>query len=76
MIDRTMSEFGVQRVAKLPLVDSDGVSKCLSMLLDKDIAEKDTLKRFLAGQYVGVAGRGHLCHLGDDGSIVIPVDCM
>lgn len=75
MMDRTMHEFGVQRVAQLALVDSDDVSRCLSVLLNKNAAEKEVLQRYLAGQHVGVAGRGQLCRLGDDGSIVIPTNC-
>jgi hypothetical protein len=56
-------------------VPSDDVSECLSRLLDKDEAERRALRGYLAGQSIGIAGRGHLCHLGDDGSIVIPTNC-
>lgn len=71
-----MHEFGVQRVTKVSsLVASDQMSECLAMLLNKNEAEKEVLRGYLAGQSIGVAGRGHLCHLGDDGSIIIPTNC-
>ena len=74
--DRFASEFGVVRVDRVGIaVTSDDVSVCLSGLLDKDEAERRALRGYLAGQSIGVAGRGHLCHLGDDGSIVVPTNC-
>ncbi len=74
--DRFTREFGVVGVDRVGhAVTSDDVSECLSRLLDKDEAGRRALRGYLAGQSIGVAGRGHLCHLGDDGSIVIPTNC-
>ena len=76
IVDQIMYEFGVQRVNKVSsMVTSDQMSDCLSLLLDKDEAEKEVMKQYLAGQSIGIAGRGQLCHLGDDGSIIIPTNC-
>ena len=74
--DQIMYEFGVQNVKRASsLVTSDQMAECLSKLLNKDAAEKEVLRRYLAGQSLGIAGHGHLCHLGDDGSIIIPTNC-
>mmetsp|Transcript_26614 Transcript_26614/g.57216 ORF Transcript_26614/g.57216 Transcript_26614/m.57216 type:complete len:401 (+) Transcript_26614:378-1580(+) len=76
IVDQVMYEFGVQRVSKVsPRVASDQMSECLSMLLNKDEAEKEALRGYLAGQSIGIAGHGQLCHLGDSGSIIIPTNC-
>jgi hypothetical protein len=56
-------------------VTSDDMSKCLSQLLDKEEAKRQELRGYLAGKSIDVASRGHLCHLGDKGSIVIPMNC-
>jgi len=75
VVDRFMYEFGVQRVRKISsLVASDQMSDCLSTLRRKEEGEKEIL-RCLAGQSIGIAGSGQLCHLGDDGSIIIPTNC-
>ena len=69
-----MYEFGVQGVKKVSsMVTSDQMSECLLTLLNHP--EKEVLRGHFAGQSIGVAGRGQLCHLGDDGSIVIPSNC-
>ncbi len=74
--DQFMYEFGVQKISKASsMVTSEQMSECLSVLLSKDEAEKYMLRGYLAGQSIGVAGDGHLCHLGDDGSIIIPANC-
>jgi len=71
-----MYAFGIQKVTKVSsIVTSEQMSDCLLTLLNKDDAEKEALHGHLAGQAVGIAGNGHLCHLGDDGSIIIPADC-
>jgi hypothetical protein len=56
-----MYEFGVQRVDKVSSnLASDQMAECLSMLLNKDEAEKEILRGYLAGQSVGIAGRGQV----------------
>ncbi|KAL3785543.1 hypothetical protein ACHAW5_010504 [Stephanodiscus triporus] len=76
VVERFVREFGVLRVDGAgPAVTSDDVSGCLSALLERDAVERRALRGYLAGQSIGVAGRGHLCHLGDDGSIVVPANC-
>ncbi len=74
--ERFAREFGVAGVGRVGrAVTSDDVSECLSRLLGKDGAERRALRGYLAGQSIAVAGRGHLCHIGDDGSIVVPANC-
>jgi hypothetical protein len=74
--DQFMYEFGVEKVSKVSsMVTYEQMSECLSVLLNKDEASKDMLRGHLAGQSIGIAGDGHLCHLGDDGSIIIPANC-
>ncbi|KAL7545902.1 hypothetical protein ACHAWF_009257 [Thalassiosira exigua] len=76
LASRAAYDFGVQGVHEAsPTVKTDQVCECLSRLLEKDEAEKELLRGYLAGQSIGIAARGHLCHLGDDGSIVIPTNC-
>eukprot|EP00578_Thalassiosira_sp_NH16_P028144 CAMPEP_0181092376 /NCGR_PEP_ID=MMETSP1071-20121207/8887_1 /TAXON_ID=35127 /ORGANISM="Thalassiosira sp., Strain NH16" /LENGTH=507 /DNA_ID=CAMNT_0023174555 /DNA_START=7 /DNA_END=1526 /DNA_ORIENTATION=+ len=73
LVRQVMYEFGVQRVNRVgPIVESDQMLDCLSFLLNKDESEKDEIRGYLTGQSIGIAGRGQLCHLGDDGSIIIP----
>lgn len=37
--------------------------------------EVEELRDLLAGKSLGIIASGHFCHLGDDGSLVIPWDC-
>lgn len=74
--DQFMYVFGVEKVGKVSsMVTYEQMSECLSVLLNKDEALKSMLRGYLAGQSIGIAGDGHLCHLGDDGSIIIPANC-
>jgi hypothetical protein len=41
---------------------------------DDDDMSTQHLKHKLAGNALGVAGSGQFCHLGDDGSLIIPFD--
>ena len=70
---RIMYEFGVQNVARVgALVTYEHLFDCLSHLLCRADSEKEELRSFIRGQTLAIAGRGQPCHLGDDGSIVIP----
>jgi hypothetical protein len=65
-------ELGLQKVYHTKLVQTDEIVKCLVRLLAMD--GRDRLKRNLAGNSLGIVGSGQFCHLGDDGSIIIPWD--
>jgi hypothetical protein len=66
-------EYGVQSIQKVgTLVSYDQMSDCLLHLLTREDDEKEELRRFITGQTLGITGRGQPCHLGDDGSIVVP----
>lgn len=76
MAQQMVLEFEVQRVRRVTtVVKSQEMLDCMSILLNKKKAERDALKHYLANQSIGIAPRGQLCHLGDDGSIIIPANC-
>jgi hypothetical protein len=67
--ERMVYEYGVQSIKKVgTLVTEEQVLDCLMKLLNK----KEMLRNLLTGQTLGITGRDQPCHLGDDGSIVIP----
>ena len=69
-------DIGIEKVKRFSsIVTSEQMIGCLTMMLNKEESEKEALRGYLAGQSIGVAARGTLCHLGDDGSIVIPTNC-
>lgn len=72
-IDQAQWELGLQKVYRATkLVKSDQMVECLVRLLAMD--QREQLKRNLAGNSLGIAVSGQFCHLGDDGSVVIPWD--
>lgn len=71
-IDRAQWELGLQKVYHTKLVRTDQVMDCLVRLLAMD--QREQLKRSLAGNSLGITTHGQFCHLGDDGSVVIPWD--
>lgn len=71
-IEQAQWELGLQKVYRTKLVRTDQVLECLVRLLA--MGQKDQLRRNLAGNSLGIAGGGQHCHLGDDGSVVIPWD--
>lgn len=72
MIDQAQWELGLQKVYRTSMVKSDQMVECLIRLLAMD--QREQLKRNLAGNSLGIAMSGQFCHLGDDGSVVIPWD--
>ena len=73
LMQRVIYEFGLQNIEKVgSLVSYEHLSYCLSQLLCRVDNEKEELRSLIRGQTLGIAGRGQPCHLGDDGSIVIP----
>ena len=70
-INQTQCELGVQKVYRTTeLVTNDQFLKSLSRMLQNQLQ----LKGWLSGYSVGIAGTGNFCHLGDDGSVIIPHD--
>ena len=55
-------------------VSSEQYLNCLSALLALSQETKAKMKTCLAGNSLGITGRGRSCHVGDDGSILIPCD--
>lgn len=65
-------EFGLARVHCSKIVNVDQFVGALVRLLQ--LEEQEELKRKLAGNSLGIIGTGQFCHLGDDGSLLVPWD--
>lgn len=65
-------EFGLQRVHYSKIVNEEEFVGALVRLLQ--LEEQDELKRKFAGNSLGIVGTGQFCHLGDDGSLMLPWD--
>jgi hypothetical protein len=61
-------ELGLQRVYRTGIVSHSEFAGALSRLLENRLK----LKGCLSGFSLGIAGSGQFCHLGDDGSVIIP----
>ena len=55
-------------------IGHDEFQDCMRRIVNLEPEEKGHLKMSLSGNALGVAGSGQFCHLGDDGSVVIPHD--
>lgn len=55
-------------------ITSEQYLSCLNALLVLPEETKAEIKKYLAGNNLGITGMGRSCHLGDDGSILIPCD--
>jgi hypothetical protein len=77
LVHRVMYDYGVSKINKVSstVITIDDMCSCLVTLLCKEEDEKIVLRKYLTGQSIGIAGCGQLCHLGDDGSIVLPANC-
>lgn len=67
-------ELGLTHVYKgrLSTITSNRFLGCLKSILGVDEATRTKMRELMAGQVLGIAGEGRSCHLGDDGSIIIP----
>lgn len=65
---RVVRECGVQRVRRGKIVQVEEFVEALMRLL-----QHEERRRFV-GTSIGIVGKGHSCHLGDDGSLMIPWD--
>jgi Domain of unknown function (DUF4461) len=72
LIKQLQSEFGVSKILCSKVVNQEQFNKSLGRLLNA--SEREEFKRKLVGNAIGIVGRGHFCHLGDDGSMMIPWD--
>lgn len=66
--------FGVNRVFRTGVVSHADFLSCLYRLLSVQERQREHLQYRLSGNSLGVAGKGHFCHLSDDGSVVVPHD--
>jgi hypothetical protein len=71
-IKQIRREFGLQRVQHSKIVKVEQFVEALVRLVQ--LEQHEELKRSLAGNSLDIVGTGHFCHLGDDGSLVIPWD--
>ena len=75
LIEMVMYNFGVAKVWKVSnAVATDKMADCLFRLTNKDDNEKKVLREYLAGNSIAIVGHGQLCHISDDGSIVLPTN--
>ncbi|EJK69369.1 hypothetical protein THAOC_09388 [Thalassiosira oceanica] len=71
---RVMEAYAVQKVRRSGRVVTHGqMQDCLETLLRRD--DRADLRDFLAGHALVITTGGKLCHVADDGAIVVPVDC-
>jgi hypothetical protein len=70
--------YGLTRVFKVApsLVTMDQLINATRRFLDMDESRRNMYRSHLAGQSLGITGSGPSCHLGDDGSIIIPWDWL
>jgi len=70
--------FGLTRVFKVTpsLVTIDQLLQCTHRLLQLEESKRIVYQSHLAGHSLGIVGSGHSCHLGDDGSIIVPWDWL
>lgn len=78
-IDVARVAYGLRAVTRAKGLGSkattDQVLDCLGRLLSMDVGKpREEMRARLAGNSLGIAGSGRFCHLGDDGSIVVPWD--
>ena len=70
-VNQTQNELGLEKVFRTTqLVSNDEFLTSLSRMLQHRLQ----LRSWLSGYSVGIAGSGNFCHLGDDGSVIIPHD--
>ena len=69
-------DLGMSQIfkARLSTITSDQYLSSLTALLNLPYETKTELKERVAGNNLGITGSGRSCHLGDDGSIIIPFD--
>jgi Domain of unknown function (DUF4461) len=72
IIDRAYSELGLERVIPVKPVIIEDMTGALQRLLQ--LSDRDLLRKSLTGNILAIASTGQFCHVGDDGSFVIPLD--
>lgn len=66
-------QLGLSKVFKARLnITTEQYLICLEALLSLPEDTKEKIKRYVAGNDIGITGMGRSCHVGDDGSILIP----
>ena len=72
IVDRAQQELGLERVFPVKPLKVDDMTEALIRLLQ--LEDQDILRKSLAGNALAIASSGQFCHLGDDGSFIIPID--
>jgi hypothetical protein len=62
--------LGLHKVYRTGVVKHTEFLGALSRMME----QTEKLRRWLSGYSLGIAGSGQFCHLGDDGSLIIPHD--
>ena len=71
-VERINSELGLERVFPVKPLQMEDMTEPLIRLLQHE--DRDFLRQSFAGNALAIASPGQFCHLGDDGSFVIPLD--
>lgn len=65
-------ELGLQQIQHSKIVSDEEFVEALMRLVRLD--EREEMQRKFTGNSLGIVGTGQFCHLGDDGSLMIPWD--
>jgi hypothetical protein len=65
-------EFGLQQIQYSKFVSDEEFVEALIRLVR--LEEREELKQKFTGNSLGIVSTGQFCHLGDDGSLMIPWD--
>lgn len=74
VIRQVQYSYGLQKVYRAGVVDRSDFIASLLRILHVEESRAGRIKTGLTGNSLGIATSGQLCHLADDGSIVIPHD--
>ena len=75
LMNQAQWQLGLNKVYQVGnTVTTQQVADSILRLLSAETAVRELMKNRLAGNSLGIAGSGQFCHLGDDGSLVIPWD--
>lgn len=72
VVQQTKTDFGLRGISYSKAVSVDEVRDALLRL--QQYEPREDLHRTLTGNSLGIVGSGQFCHVGDDGSLVIPCD--
>ncbi len=67
-VEQIQWAVGLEKVTRKGLVSHEEFLSSLSRLME----QRERFRSLLAGYSLGITASGHFCHLGDDGSFIVP----